>query len=273
MPNVCDPWPTDLTCCDLPEGTETETIDRWTRVASIMLWMLSGRRWGPSCPVEVRPCRRSCLDGWGYGIRWDSSGPWVPYKGVDGLWRNASPCSCTGGCSCGELCEVYLPGPVYDIVKVDVDGDELPAPDPDQGVIGAYRVDAPGMLVRTDGECWPTCQDMAAPSGTPGTFTVTYRTGLPLDEAAIAAVSDLACHYIKGCGGSSCGCKSNKNVSRLNRQGFEMEFADPTLIYSEGRTGLPLVDAWLAAVNPGRLASASRVYSPDLPRPRATTWP
>ncbi|QKW06931.1 hypothetical protein HUT18_11535 [Streptomyces sp. NA04227] len=269
----CDPWPVDLSCCDLPDDTQTEVIERWTKVATIMLWRLSGMRWGPSCPVSVRPCRRSCLDDYAFGIRWNSYGPWVPYKGVDGQWRNASVCGCSSGCSCGELCEVYLPGPVYDIVSVDIDGEVLARPDPDNDVIGGYRVDAPGMLVRTDGECWPSCQDMAAPPSTPGTFTVTYRTGLPLDEAAIAAVSELTCHYIKGCGGGSCGCKGNKNVSRLNRQGFEMEFADPTVIYSEGRTGLPMADAWLAAVNPGRLASASRVYSPDFRRPRVTTWP
>ncbi|WP_432001627.1 hypothetical protein [Streptomyces sioyaensis] len=269
----CDPWPVDLSCCDLPEGTGADVIDRWTRVASVMLWRLSGMRWGPSCPVTVRPCRRSCLDAYPYGVRWAAYGPWVPYMGVDGQWRNANPCRCTTDCSCGELCEVYLPGPVYDIVSVDVGGAELVPPALDTGVLGDYRVDAPGQLVRTDGECWPECQDMAAPARTPGTFTVTYRTGLQLDEAAIAAVSELTCHYIKGCGGGSCGCKSNRNVTRISRQGLDMEMADPTVIYSEGRTGLPMADAWLAAVNPGRLASASRVYSPDFRRPRLTTWP
>ncbi|MDH6189122.1 hypothetical protein EES44_24275 [Streptomyces sp. ADI96-15] len=275
----CDPWPVDFSCCDLPEDTSAETIDRWTKVASIMLWRLSGMRWGPSCPLEVRPCRRSCLDAapvYFQGARGGaaSTGGWIPYKGVDGQWRNASVCGCQSDCSCGELCEVYLPGPVYDIVQVDVDGEILTRPDLKSGVIGDYRVDAPGKLVRTDGECWPDCQDMASPPGVEGTFTVTYRTGLQLDEAAIAAVSELTCHYIKGCGGGSgCGCKVNRNVSRVSRQGFDVEMADPTVIYTEGRTGLPLADAWLATVNPGRLASASRAYSVDFRRPRVTTWP
>ncbi|MFD8774473.1 hypothetical protein [Streptomyces sp. NPDC059916] len=273
-PGQCDPWEVDLSCCDLPDdAANEETTDRWVRVASIILWGLSGRRWGPSCPVTVRPCRRSCLDPYPYTVRWGTVGPWVPYIGLDGAWRNASVCGCRSDCSCSELCEVSLPGPVYDIQSVDVDGETLPAPDPANDVIGSYRVDAPGLLVRTDGECWPDCQDMAAPPGTPGTFTVTYRTGLPLDAAAIAAVSELACHFIKGCGGSSCGCKSNRNVTRVTRQGFDMEMADPTVIYSEGRTGLPLADAWLATVNPHRLASPSRAYSPDYRRPRVTTWP
>ncbi|WP_243740737.1 hypothetical protein [Streptomyces sp. 8K308] len=163
------------------------------------------------------------------------------------------------------MCEVYLPGPVFDVVEVDVDGEVL--------VPEAYRVDAPGRLVRTDGGCWPSCQNMVEPSGSPGTFTVTYRIGLPVDEAAIAAVSELVCHLIKGCAPGACGCRAGRNVSRLSRQGVDMEFGDPTLIYSEGRTGLPLVDLWLSTVNPYRMTSPSRVYSPDFRPPRRTTWP
>lgn len=261
----CDAWPTKL-CCDV-EGREPEEIERWTLVASQILFALSGRRIGP-CPVTVRPCRRACLESTPFisfqaGV---STGPWIPYIGTDGLWRNASVCGCKSDCSCGELCEVYLPGPVYDVVEVNVDGQVLPP--------GSYRVDAPGWLVRTDGGCWPDCQDMAAAPGQPGTFTVTYRWGLPVDEAAIAAVSELTCHLLKGCGGSgSCGCNANRNITRLTRQGVEMEMADPTVIYSEGRTGLPLVDMWLVIVNPYRLTSPSRVYSPDFKYPRVQQWP
>lgn len=266
----CEPWPIDTTCCDLPEDIDPAVVERWQRVATSILWRLSGMRWGPSCPHTIRPCSRSCLDSSGLvtgpGV---VGGRWVPYIDSGGTWRNASICGCTSGCSCGELCELRLDGPVYDIVSVRVDGEEIPPE--------AYRVDAPNTLVRVDGECWPSCQDMAAPATEPGTAEVVYRTGLPLDEAAIAAVSELTCHYLKGCGavgGGSCGCRIPKNATRVQRQGVTMEMADPTLIYSEGRTGLPIADAWLAAVNPGRLTSASRVYSPDHPRPRRVgQWP
>ncbi|GLX49020.1 hypothetical protein Shyhy01_19700 [Streptomyces hygroscopicus subsp. hygroscopicus] len=78
--------------------------------------------------------------------------------------------ACVHGCSAPfELCEVYLPGPVFGVTEVNVDGQVLP--------LGAYRVDAPGNFVRADGECWPDCQDMAAASGQPGTFMMTYRWG------------------------------------------------------------------------------------------------
>ncbi|MFD3848189.1 hypothetical protein ACFWVB_20150 [Streptomyces microflavus] len=260
----CDPWPTAL-CCETPEGMDEADVTRWTAVASQILWGLSGRRWGP-CPVTVRPCRKRCASTEFYSFQAGTGvGPWIPYIGVDGLWRNASPCGCKSDCSCSELCEVYLPGPVHDVVSVNVDGTVL---EPE-----SYRVDAPGMLVRTDGECWPECQDMAAPAGDPDTFTVVYRWGLPLNEAAIAAVSDLTCHFLKGCAPGSCGCKAGRNLSRVSRQGVDLEFPDLAMLYADGRTGLPLVDLWLSMVNPGRLSSPSRVYSPDFKRPRVTTWP
>lgn len=261
----CQAWPTEL-CCET-EGIEEADVARWTLIASQILWGLSGRRWGP-CPITVRPCRRSCLASMpSYAVQWQSAGPWIPYIDQYGVWRNASVCGCRSDCSCTELCEVYLPGPVYDVTEVQVDGVVLPA--------GAYRVDAAGLLVRTDGNCWPDCQDMAAPAGSDNTFFVTYRYGLQLDAAAIAAVSELTCHLLKGCtgGSGSCGCKSRQNMTRLSRQGVDYEWADPTLIYSEGRTGLPFADLWLATVNPYRLTSPSRVYSPDFKRPRTTTWP
>ena len=260
----CDAWPVSL-CCDVPEGMEQAEVDRWARVASQILWGLSGRRWGP-CPVTVRPCRRSCGDSDFFSFQTGTgTGPWIPYIGSDGIWRNASTCGCKSDCSCGELSEVYLPGPVYDVVEVLVDGEAL--------VPEAYRVDSAGLLVRTDGEPWPDCQDMAAPTSEPGTFAVTYRWGLPLDDAAIAAVSDLTCHFLKGCSPGGCGCKTPRGVTRMVRQGMEMELPDPTLLFSEGRTGLPMADLWLATVNPYRMTSPSRAYSPDYKRPRVTTWP
>jgi hypothetical protein len=263
---LCAPWPFDPTCCPAADGVDAAVLDRWRNVATVILFNLSGRRWGPSCPYTVRPCRRACLDAMPLAASWSSGSPWIPYIGSDGQWRNASVCGCATDCSCTELCEVRLEGPVFDVVSVDVDGAPLPAE--------SYRVDDAGMLVRTDGGCWPDCQDMAAPLGEPGTFGVTYRIGLPLDDAAIAAYSELVCHLLKGCtGGGACGCSANSNITRVTRQGVEQEFADPTLIYTEMRTGLPLTDLWLSTVNPYRQTSPSRVYSPDVRRPRAQTWP
>lgn len=266
-PEVCEPWPVDWSCCKNADDADEATLARWQMVASQILFRLSGRRWGPSCPVTVRPCKKACADTLGMvGPGVATAGGWVPYIGADGVWRNASVCGCSSSCSCTELCEVQLVGPVYDIVEILVDGEAL--------VPEAYRVDSANVLVRTDGECWPECQDMAAPCGAPGTVCVTYRAGLLLDESATAAVSALACHLLQGCKPGSCGCSATaRNVTRIQRQGVDMEMADPLLLYTEGLTGIPVADAWLMSVNPGRLSSPSRVYSPDYRPPRRTTWP
>lgn len=266
----CEPWPWDPSCCRLPDDLDEDVIERWRMVASRWLWTLSGRRWGPSCPLTIRPCRRSCLDQAPVTPQWGAAGPWLPYIDSTGLWRNASVCGCRSDCSCTELCEVRLETPVYDIISVQVDGELLPE--------DAYRVDAPARLVRTDGGCWPECQDMAAPDGAEGTFAVTYRTGLPLDEFAIAAVGELTCHLIAAClppDVKGCtDCQLPSRARRVVRQGVTVEIADPTAIFADGRTGLTLTDAWLAVVNPGGLPSAGRVYSPDArPRGRYTVWP
>lgn len=262
----CESWAFTADCCTLPEGTTQAVIDKWRAVATKILWQLSGMRWGPSCPITVRPCRRSCVDELPLLYGRYLGAPWIPYIGTDGAWRNASLCGCTGSCSCGELCEIYLPGPVFDIVSVRDGTVTLPAT--------AYRVDNGNSLVRLDGACWQRCYDLAAPPGTEGTLTVTYRTGLPLDAAALAAFSALVCHYIGQCA-TGCGCAlaASRSVSRVSRQGVDMEFADAAVLLDGGRTGIPLTDAWLAAVNPYRLTGPSTVRSPDVRAPRVTTWP
>lgn len=268
----CEPWgPLDMSCCsNLPEDVTPEQLAKWQMIATRVLWALSGRRWGPSCPHVVRPCRKSCMDDFPLFVdhRGGYTGGLYPYM-VDGQWYNASPCGCTSDCSCEELCEIRLEGPVHDIVSVQQGELILP----NDGT--AYRVDNGNTLVRVDGGCWDSCQDMAAAPGQPGTLTVTYRIGLPLDELALNALSSYVCHLARRCGNGSCGCRlqQTRNLSRVSRQGVDLEFGDATAAYDAMRTGIPEVDAWLMVTNPYRQTSPSRVWSPDLRRPRMTTWP
>lgn len=264
----CSPWPLDLDCCTgLPDDPDPALVEKWAMVATTSLFALSGRRLGPSCPLTIRPCMRSCLERAGVTARWGTAGRWVPYIGRGGGWFNASICSCTTDCSCTDLCEVWLEGPVYDIESVIIDGETL---DPDQ-----YRLDLTDrgtMLVRTDGGCWPECSDMAADCGEPGAFCVTLRHGLPLDQLAIAAVSEYTCELVKNCI-EGCECRLPGTVRRVIRQGVVVEMTDPTGDFAEALAGrLPLVGAFLATVNPNGLPNPPRVYSTNLRRPRITPW-
>lgn len=272
-----DGWELDPSCMDIPDTTPPEVIERWRLVAAELLYALTGNRFGPSCPVTVRPCRKQCAETYGrffnqgqfLGAGFRFTGPFVPYMSA-GRMYNASLCGCTSDCHCGpELCEVYLPGPIYDIVSVDIDGETvLPA---------TYSVLDGRYLVRSSatpddaagGQCWPSCQDMSLPPGEDGTFTVVYRTGLALPALGVAALSALAAHYIKGCEGCGCGAGPTKNLTRLQRQGVQMEFASPQQLLSDGRTGIEIVDQFIHAYNPSGLPRAMRVISPDAPkRPR-----
>lgn len=268
---TCDPWPVNDVCDEIPPEVTPEVRDFWILVASQYLWAMTGRRIGPSCPIVVRPCRKGCADGVGifpgfWPAGWNGS-PWIPYVGRDGLMYNASLCGCKNDCHCGpELCDVRLQGPVYDVVSVDVDGDVV---DP-----ATYHVYGDGRLTRlTTGaaedevRCWPSCQDMTLPPGEVGTFTVTYRTGLAVPQAGVAAVSALAAHFIKGCtGGCGCGVGTRKNLQSLTRQGVNLEFGDPQQLFDDGRTGIEIVDFFIRMMNPYGLASPMRVLSPDSPK-------
>ena len=255
----CEPWEFDPQCCTADDTATPEQILRARRIATDLLWALAGRRHGPSCPVTVLPCVRPCgslSNTWTgfYGA------PWYPYIDGTGTWRNAvcgcgqDPCEGTPGAS------VALVGPVYDVIGVTVDGVAVPDT--------AWRVDfVPNqgwVLVRTDGEMWPTGTGLA----------VTYRTGIRLDYAGQAAFDSLVCHLLRDCGGvGPCSCKLPVNVTRTVRQGVTMEYQDATELRLNGFTGIPAVDAWLRAVNPYGMTSYSRVASPDYRPGRVTIIP
>jgi hypothetical protein len=250
-----------------PETPEDEVlrIERVLHISVEILWAMSGRKFG-LCPVTVRPCRDSCQPA--SSINW--GGVLNPLL-LDGRWYNERCGKCTTSCSCTELCEVTLPGPVERILEVRIDGILLGADN--------YRVDNRRKLVAMGDVCWPTCQDLSKPAGQAGTWSVTYQRGEPVPAAGRWAAGLLACQLMLACEPASVGdCALPGNLQRIAREGIEMDLAPLTIggedgSVSFGKTGIPEVDLWLAAYNPGGHRGRSRVYSPDRPRPRSTTWP
>lgn len=235
-----------------------------TTLATTVMWAATGRRYGP-CELTVMPCNPGPAEplyqtfpvGSGYDP-WGSGGGPITTPVLDaGRWRNLS---CGGGCSCRAACEVPLDGPVDEIFEVRVDGVVV---DP-----AAYEVHDRHLLVRTDGECWPTCQVYGLEI--PG-FEVDYGRGDPVPSAVLVATGILMCEYAKACQGKPCGLPAR--MSRLTRQGVEVQVAE---IPQDGkgriRTGIRLVDDVLDADNPYGLAERPTVMSPDLPAPRVITW-
>jgi hypothetical protein len=262
---ACD-WTLDTSCCEEWATYEPAVQTAATEWAMGILDALTGRRFG-QCPVTVRPCGRRCRN-WGGYMTYpvdspSATGAWgawmVPYVDGTGTWRN---CGCVGECSCRASQEVPLPTPAAGVDEVMVDGVVL-AP-------ATYRLDNGRILVRIDGDAWPQCQDMDLANGEVGAFAVTYRPGEELPAAGRIAAGKLACEFAKACTGAG-DCQLPGQLQSLSRNGVQVEMVDPSEVLGDGVTGVPEVDLWIRSVNPKRLASRSRVYSPDIRTPRFTS--
>lgn len=260
-------WPRpDTSCCDALEPTnptpeQTAQIERTLHVATEIMWRLSGKQFG-GCPITVRPCRVACGGQQAYGY-W-SGNQWLPFIEA-GVWYNSKCDRCgPSGCSCTELCEVDLPGPVAEVIQVKQDGVVIPPT--------GYRVDNATKLVRLGEDCWPTCQDLNQPDTEVGTMSVTYRRGSAVPQGGTWASGLLACQLMKACTEPG-ECVLPSNAQRIARQGVTVELT-PILLKPGGfNTGIPEVDLWLQSVNPYKSTGRPQVYSIDRPGPRMQTWP
>lgn len=247
----CSDWPA-YWICDV--SAESPTLTGYAvNAATRVLWALSGRRFG-TCQVTLRPCRRECYETWPYGWSlWDRSmlGGFVysDYR----YWYPLGCGGCVGDCSCTALSETVLPSPLNTVVQVKMDGTPM--------VTGAYRVDNNRLLVRTDGQRWPYCNDLSKDDTQAGTWSVTASYGEDVPSAARFAVGELACEIIKASHGQD--CRLPAGVTSLARQGVNISIPDFGDLFKDGRTGLYLVDMFLAAENPHRLTQRPRVWNVD----------
>jgi hypothetical protein len=234
-------------------------------LASTYLWAATGRQYG-TCPVTVRPSQANRAElayqafpvAPGLGGLGQPGGPFL----FGGRWFNAG---CASACCGNSACAIVLRGPVDSVDEVLIDGEEVPA--------SAYRVDlvtGAYLLVRTDGECFPICQNFTADEGEEGSFSVTYQLGRPVPEALAIATAQLACQFGKSLTGGP--CQLPAKMTRLSRQGVELEVEPPAP--AQGLTGIREVDDVVLALNPSKRQGPPLILSPDLPEAcdRYTVW-
>lgn len=249
----CEAWPVRWICdvsCESPAVT-AQAVE----VATEVVWALSGRQFG-LCTVTLRPCRRDCGDyPWPSGgySEWAGSS-WISPSLVSGQWFNVVCGRCTGDCTCSSISEIVLPAPVHDVVQVKIDGVVVSGSE--------YRLDDNRLLVLLDDE-WPRCNDLNLPDTEPNTWSVTARYGLEVPAGGAWAVGELACELIRAGNGED--CRLPRNVTQLVRQGVTIQFPSLSDLLDGGRTGLYLVDQFVATWNPGGLRRRSGVYSVDRP--------
>jgi hypothetical protein len=257
----CVPYSPEMSCCDNWGDLDDDLLCRAIDLAWMTLRSLSGGLVG-NCPVLVRPCLSApCSACSGVMLQ-----PRLVKTGdCESCWTNAPACG-GDGCSCGTLSEIVLPGQVADIWQVRIDGVALP--------VTAYRVDNGNRLVRTDGQSWPSCQYMDRdvtsqdPAVALGTMGVWYVPGVRPSAAGLWAAGVLTCEFAKACSGGKCRLPSA--VTSIARQGVTMEFS--TGMFPDGMTGIREVDAYLTSINPYAHRTPPKVWSPDMPAHRYTTW-
>lgn len=199
----------------------------------------------------VRPPSRSEVVEVGCGCGQLVTGPYptrdVGAAGVSGrspfYWRTGPDLVLADG-SCG--CELELPEPVVLAVDaVTVDGVLVPA--------DAYELVNGSRLRRLSGPVWPA-----------GRTRITYTSGAPLGEAALAAVAELALETAKGAKGLPCGLPAR--IASVTRQGITATAVDPQAFLDAGRTGLYRVDLFLTSSRQPPPRRRVAVLIPDAPR-------
>ena len=245
-------WPVDRTGCWAPppalpgDATADQIAERAELVAKRagaeamaidVLWALSGRQFG-CLEVTARPCV-DYAQGFGYRA----------YQTVlDGdMWMDVG-CGCAGSCTITGPRVIHLPGPVVDVLEVVI-GD-IGLTDEDWQLEG-------DALYRTSGASWPR-QNLGAPLGEQGTWSVKYQQGVPAPEYVGTLTASLANELVKACTEGE-ECRIPRNVVGASRRGVTYEF-DPAKLTAAGKTWIPEIDMWLSQVNPNQLTAAPEVY-------------
>lgn len=256
-PRPCGRWTDQIFGEPLPDEITDDTIQLALDVASELLWMNSGRRYG-TCTVTVRPVEREWAQTLGI-LQW----PWLtaymasfnPFMWPR-FWMLPMPCGMGCGAGCGHMSSHRADlrkSPVRSIERVLIDGQVLPP--------SAYRVDNFRYLVRLDGAQWPRRQRIDADDSQAGTWSVTFTYGRTPPRSGVLAAGVFARELALAIQGKKCSLPDR--ITTLSRQGVQAQMIPLNEYMNQGRTGIRLVDDFLIAVNRNGLSSRAKVYRAD----------
>lgn len=239
---------------ELPDTPGTDE-DRATaaRIATDVLYALSGRQWPGVRTSEllVAPTVRG--------------GPELLPTSMPWGGRLSRGC----GCCASELDpRVY---PIVEVIELLVGDVSIPADQIDYSNGRTIRVTRGSSTVdplAVNRWCGPDGFYSLFPSpggcGSPS-VRVTLDWGRAVPAAGAAAALAFAKELVKALTGDQ-SCRLPGNVVNVSRQGVSV-LIDPSTFLDKGRTGIPLADLWLTAVNPKRLQSEAWFWDPAAPLP------
>ncbi len=259
----CEPWtpvwPTGGDCNVLLLTGAAAVTGTAVQAASEILYQLTAQRFG-LCRVKLRPCRQSCSSTFPWGEWWQYGTYPQPYWWA-GTWYNLTCGACPGDtCSCVAIEETVLPGPVYDIVEVKLNGVIL-----ERNV--DYRVDDYRKLVRLGGELWPFCQNMNLADTEDTTWSVTVDYGEIVPAIGSLAVGELAAEIVKYL--LCLECQLPQGVVDISRQGVSMSIASIADLFKTGFIQLRMCDLFIKTSNPNHMQARAGIYDIDGPNYRA----
>lgn len=257
-------WPVSYSACEdlkeyLDEAGRPEQQHTFEAMATHLLWEWTGRRFGTDI-VTIRPEPADCV-------------PPPTYQSQDYL-RSFLPFRLGGAlhdvvCGiCGPYCThtsgtpaIRLPGNVHRVHQVTINGKVLP--------LGAYRLINHSVLQLTGRTSpagpdvplvFPAVQDLSRPTTEEGTWEIRYAQGVPVPEGGQVAAGVLALELAKAaCMDRDCALPAR--LQSVTRQGVTVQVQDDFDEMQEGRTGIWLVDSWVASIRKPR--QAARAYNPD----------
>ena len=169
--------------------------------------------------------------------------------------RGGRSCSCgsslLSGCRCGTLDGITLIGPNPTVTEILIDG----------AVFEDYALVDGTLLVRTDGEAWPGCQDITLASSEPGTFEIEYVHGIQIPQLAKDAAAEIVCSFIRS--GPQDARKPHPNTRGMNIAGVSITLDEMAGEIKRRAPMLPYVIRLLTVYAPNGPAPVF-VYSPEI---------
>lgn len=251
---IIDPAATG--CCPDWANYSEATQLRAAIMGAVWMWAATGKLYG-QCETTVQLCRTpERLPTYrAYPVSAPGGGGWSPYL-LDGVWFNGPT---GGGTCCASRCELRLPGHVENtaaVTEVIVAGVDLEP--------GDWQIFDYGVLVRTDGQCWPTCCNAAGEAA----IEVVYLNGQPVPADVLYGAEVMACEFAAACTPGA-KCRLPRRVSSMTQMGTSIDFSQlPDYTVPNLGSGLVEVDDIVKARNPYGMTAPVRLTSPGRPRAR-----